>query len=391
MNLSVLFDPPRLYAGVKRRIVQRRIMNQALKHGREFLGKDPNFHPDVVPSFFVPRPSESHDDRPILERIICAYRRAKADQKHAGEAFTVSNEWSSIYERNLGPVMKALQAADLPALEGMYRNFYRDPCSSGLLGLPIKIPNLFSGGRIRRKFREYIICDVQHRYNLWKKRTKGIYRPSALSAPIVGNPYGYFVDDVFIRGGADYQHYYAHAIAELANCQQEKVVVELGGGFGGLAFYLVRDNPQLTYVDYDLPEAIALSSYYLIRSLPNVNIGLYGEVKLSTTSLARPGIMLLPSFEMLKMPPKSVAVSFNSYSLAEMSSATINVYLDEISRITKGYFLHVNHNTNAVLSADEFGVERRGFKLLNRDLAGWTLGINPQSDEYEYLYQAESS
>jgi len=26
--------------------------------------------------------------------------------------------------------------------------------------------------------------------------------------------------------------------------------------------------------------------------------------------------------------------------------------------------------------------------LVNRELAGWTLGINPQSDEYEYLYRA---
>ena len=88
------------------------------------------------------------------------------------------------------------------------------------------------------------------------------------------------------------------------------------------------------------------------------------------------------------MPSKSVAVSFNSCSLAEMSPATIHTYLDEIARITNGYFLHVNHNRNAVLSADKFGVEERGFKLVNRDLAGWTQGINPASDEYEYLYES---
>jgi hypothetical protein len=71
-----------------------------------------------------------------------------------------------------------------------------------------------------------------------------------------------------------------------------------------------------------------------------------------------------------------------------MSHATIRVYIDEIARITHGYFLHVNHNRNAVISADDFGVEKLGFKLVNRQLAGWTLGINPASDEYEYLYQA---
>src|SRR5215469_10822586 len=388
MNLTVLLDPPRFYAGVKRRLVHHRRMTQTIERGRRLIGTDANFRPELVPTFFAPRVSEGSDDRPILERIIRSYRKAKADQKNAGEAFNVSNEWIAIYERNLEPVMRALHSGDIPALEQMYQNFFRDPCSTGLVGLPINIPNLFSGGHIKKKFREYILCDVQHRYYLWKKRTGGKYPPTTLSAPIVGNPYGYSVDGVFIRGGADYQHYYAHAIAELARSQSKGVIVELGGGFGGLGFYLGRDNPQLTYVDFDLPEAIALASYYLIRSLPNVSIHLYGEVELSKTSLATPGIILLPSFEILKMPAKSVVASFNSYSLAEMSPATINVYLEEISRITNGYFLHVNHNKTAVLSADEFGVEQRGFKLLNRQLAGWTQGINPESDEYEYLYES---
>jgi hypothetical protein len=141
-------------------------------------------------------------------------------------------------------------------------------------------------------------------------------------------------------------------------------------------------------VDFDLPEATALASYYLMRSLPDVPARLYGETELSAELLAKPGFVMMPSFEITKIPSNSVAVSFNSYSLAEMAPAAIRVYLDEITRITHGYFLHVNHNTNAVLSADSFGVEARGFKLVNRQLAGWTLGINPQSDEYEYLYKA---
>ncbi len=389
MNWSAILDPPRLYAGVKRRLVQRRLMNRALRRGRSLRGNDPNFRPEAVPTFFVPRVSEAADDGPILERIIRAYRKAKADQKKDGEAFDVSNEWRPIYERNLGPVMEALQSGNVPALERMYQNFFRDSCSTGLVGLPINIPNLFSGGEIKQRFREYILCDVQHRYYQWKKRTGGKYSPAALSAPLVGNPYGYIVDGVFVRGGADYQHYYAHAIAELVGSQQEALVAELGGGFGGLGFYVARDNPGFTYANFDLPETIALASYYLFRSLPNVSIRLYGEEEPWTTSLASPGILLLPSFEIVKMPTKSVSVSFNSYSLAEMSPATIHTYLDQIARITKGYFLHVNHNRNAILGADHFGVEERGFKLQNRELAGWTLGINPESDEYEYLYKAE--
>ncbi len=363
-------------------------MIQAIENGKRRFRNDPNFRPELVPGYFVPRIADDRDDLVTLKRIIAAYKKAKAKQKNAGEAFNVSNEWLPIYERNLGPVMKALLSENVTELRRMYQNFFRDPCSSGLVGLPINIPNLFSGGAIKQKFREYILCDVLHRYDLWKKRTGNKYSAAVLSAPLVGNPYGYTMEGVFIRGGADYQHYYAQAIAELMCYSTKQIVLELGEGFGGLAYYLVRDNPRVTYVGFDLPEATALASYYLMRCLPNVQARLYGEAELSAETLAAPGFVLMPSFEIMKMPSKSAAVSFNSYSLAEMSPATTHVYIDQIARITSGYFLHVNHNRNAALNADKFGVEERGFRLVSRELAGWTSGINPQSDEYEYLYKA---
>lgn len=388
MNYSLLWKPRKLFAAIRRRVADRRTMIQAIEAGKRRFGNDPNFRPDLVPGYFVPRPFDGQDDLVILKRIIAAYKKAKVTQKNAGEAFNVSNEWLRIYERKLGPVMKALFNGNVDELQRMYRNFFRDPCSTGLVGLPILTPKLLSGGAIKQKFREYILCDVLHRYDLWKRRTGNKYTAADLSAPLVGNPYGYTMDGVFIRAGGDYHHYYAHTIAELAGAGEKQVVVELGGGFGGLAYYLARYNPHVTYVDFDLPEATALASYYLMRSLPNVPIHLYGEVELTAEVLAAPGFVMMPSFEIMQMPSKSAAVSFNSYSLAEMSPATIYVLLDQITRITSGYFLHVNHNRNAVLSADKFGVEERGFKLVNRELAGWTLGINPTSDEYEYLYRA---
>ena len=388
MKYSVLWKPRRLYAAIKRRLVHRRAMNQAIERGKMRFGKDPHFRPDLVPGYFVPRPSDDQDDSEILKRIITAYKLAKAAQVTAGEEFNVSNEWLPIYESNLGPVMKALFSGDVPELRRMYQNLFRDPCSTGLAGLPIRIPNLFSGGTIKQTFREYIMCDVLHRYDLWKGRTGNKYTAAVLSAPIVGNPYGPTIDGVFIRPGGDYHHYYAHAIAELMGPSEGRVVMEVGGGFGGLAYFLARDNPSVSYVDFDLPEATALASYYLMRSLPSLSIHLYGEMELSEQTLATPGCFIMPSFEIKKMPSRSAAVSFNSYSLAEMSPATIQLYIDQIMRITTHYFLHVNHNRNAVLSADKFGIEERGFELVSRDLAGWTMGINPASDEYEYLYKA---
>lgn len=364
-------------------------MIHAIQAGKKRFANDPNFRPDLVPEYFIPHPEKDTDDSVIISRIIAAYQKAKAKQQGAGEAFNVSNEWLHIYERNLGPVMKALLKGNIEDVQRMYRNLFRDPCSTGLHGLPIKIPNLFGGAPIKQKYREYIMCDVLHRYNLWRTRTGNRYTTAALSAPVVGNPYGPTIDGNFVRPCGDYQHYYAYAIGQLLGSTTNQVVVELGGGFGGLAFYLLRDLPQITYVDFDLPEGTALASYYLMKSLPSLPIRLYGEVELIRNVVETSCVYMMPSFEIVNLPAKSVGVSFNSYSLAEMSPATVLRYIDEIGRITRGHFLHVNHNKNAVLSADNFGVERRGFKLLSREIAGWTLGINPASDEYEYLYKAD--
>src|ERR1700688_2621498 len=163
MNYSVLWNPRRLYRAIKRRVVQRRTFNEAISKGERRFGNDPNFRPDLVPDYFVPRLVDCPDDVLILKRIIAAYKKAKIAQKSSGEAFNVSNEWLPIYE-----------------LQRMYQNFFRDPCSTGLVGLPINIPNLFSGGAIKQKFREYILCDVLHRYDLWKTRTGNKYPAAAL-------------------------------------------------------------------------------------------------------------------------------------------------------------------------------------------------------------------
>src|ERR1035437_603392 len=388
MNYSLLWKPRKLRAAIKNRLHRRNTMTRALKACKKRFGNDPNYRPDLIPQCFAPRTGRTQDDSIILTRIIAAYKAAKLDQRHAGEAFNVSNEWLPIYERNLGPVMRALLAEDIGELQRMYQNFFRDPCSTGLVGLPINMPKALFGGRIKDRYRKYILCDVLHRYDLWKERTGNAYAAEALASPMVGNPYGYTMDGVFIRAGADYQHYYAHVIGQLLTSSDKPVVIELGGGFGGLAYYLARDNPRLTYVDFDLPEALALASYYLMKTLPHVQISLYGETNFSEEHLASPGIIMMPGFEIVNMPSKSAAVAFNSYSLAEMSPATIRVYIDQMARITRTHFLHVNHNRNAVLSADKFGIEDHDFKLIRRELAGWTLGINPESYETEYLYSS---
>jgi hypothetical protein len=155
-----------------------------------------------------------------------------------------------------------------------------------------------------------------------------------------------------------------------------------------MAYFFVRDNLHSTYIDLDLPENMSLATYYLLKAFPTLPALLYGEAELSPETLNNYRIVIMPSYEIQKIETKSVSVSFNSYSLAEMSPSAIQEYIDNLARITQGYFMHVNHTRNAVVTADNFGIEKHGFRLIERRIAGWTLSTNPNADEYEFLYQA---
>ena len=70
-----------------------------------------------------------------------------------------------------------------------------------------------------------------------------------------------------------------------------------------------------------------------------------------------------------------------------MSKETINHYITNINRLCKNYFLHVNHNKNANVVADNFGVDINIFTLVYKTQALWNYGRNINMDEIEYLYK----
>lgn len=372
----------RVASRMAREIAHYKLIQQ---RGREFKG-DPNHRPDLVVEGCLNRPQQSIVDSSILKRIVASYSKAKTAQREAASAYQVSNEWLPIYNSNLRAVMKALTEENLDELANMYRNFFRDACSTGLVGLPVNMKKRYFSGNITKRDRLLYLYDVLCRYKLWHSLLGNGYTAQNLVSSDIGNPFGLEIDGVFISHGSDYLHYYATELNRLTAADDHPVIVELGGGFGGMAYYLVRDSKKTTYVDFDLPENMALTAYYLLRAFPATKITLYGEEELNTNTLQDNRIVLMPNFEISKLPSNSASAVFNSYSLAEMSAEAIEEYIKQMTRISRKYFLHVNHTTNSLVSADDFGIERYGYDLLHRKPALWNRGRMLAVDEYEYLY-----
>jgi hypothetical protein len=368
---------------IKRRLVREFKLTWLLwLKGREF-SNDSNNDLALVNEGLRDRKLPRGDDSAVLIRIADAYNRAKVVQAEAASCYQVGNEWVPIYEKPLMEVMQALRTRDTEALQRIYGNFYRDVCSTGLIGLP----GGFLGGHVSARKKKWYLYDSLHRFKLWKSLLGNCKSTAELVSPCIGNPYGFIVDGTFIAAGSDYQHYYATAIGRLLRGGDHRVVVELGGGYGGMAQFLVRDHPGLTYVDFDLPENLALTAYYLLTAFPEKKTLLFGEAALTSDVLKSHQVILMPNFELPRMPNDSADIVFNSYSLAEMSAEAIHNYIAEFTRIATGYFLHVNHNKVSAVVADDFGIDPDKFDLLYKVPALWNGGRNLDMDEYEYLYK----
>lgn len=326
----------------------------------------------------------------VVNRVMRSYNEAKKVQKNAAEVYQVSYMWLPIYEKCMGQVMSALSNEDTAELSKIYGNFFREPCSIGLHGMPVDMASTYFSGNISEENKGLYTADLLHRFSIWLKSIGKTCPINALETPIIGNPYGCYIDGKFFRAGVDYQHYYATIISRLVRGEKHRFVLELGGGFGGLAYFLIRDNPRLTYIDVDLPENMALSAFYLLSAFPEKNFALFGEVDLNTENLDAFDAVLIPNFAIEEIKNNSVDLAFNSYSLAEMSANTVDNYINQFNRIASKFIFHINHTEVSTVKADEFRIDFDKFELISRAPALWNMARNSEMDEFEYIYKAKN-
>jgi len=335
---------------------------------------------------FADRLFDTEDDGGILDRICASYEKAIGDEGTAPHQFHASPWWEKVRVSALDPVRRALSSRDTASLRRMYRNLFRDPSSTGLAGVPFGNTRAYFSGKISDLHRRYYLGDALCGIDHWQARTAAKYPLTALSCPATGNPFGVVLDGTLIRSGAPFHHYSSHATGRHL-AQNGGTVVEIGGGFGGMAWYLLRDRSGVTYVDFDLPESLALAAYYLLKAIPEKRFLLYGEAELNSNALERYDIVLMPPFAVECMPSASASVVFSSHTLSDLRSEALETYVQQIARISAGKFLYMGsmRGANSILTLTGFG--ERYLRLAERRASGWNAHRYPVSDEVECLFE----
>jgi hypothetical protein len=157
-----------------------------------------------------------------------------------------------------------------------------------------------------------------------------------------------------------------------------------------MAYYLLRDNPQITYIDFDVPESLALISYYLLKSFPDLKFLLYGEEAMTQEAIARSNVILMPPFQLSKVPASSVDVAFSSHTMSDLSRPAQIVYLNEIERMTRGSFLSICEGDGSTLLSELIATQFSGMRFAEERALHWNSHKVLRAKELEFHYQIGS-
>ncbi|MFH1515589.1 MAG: putative sugar O-methyltransferase [bacterium] len=285
-----------------------------------------------------------------IKKIAESYKKAK--NRTVQDYYKPAQEWAGQVDEKTAILNAFIQNNDYDGLEKILQNFLADSSlSKGLFNVP----------------NNYSIIE----YEAWKKNNP--MNEEKIVAPTVGNPAAVFIGDFCLdeKGlmSLQFNHritwgtlrfqYFAEKTMNLFNNIEKPLVVEIGGGFGGFAYSLLGKKKNMIYVNFDLPEMLILSSYYLMELFPDKKFLLYDKYDQST-NIDDYDIVLLPNFEFPSLKDESVDVFLNFRSMSETTMAALQNYLGHIGRTLKygGYLFHENEGVELIVTRNNIQYKR---------------------------------
>jgi putative sugar O-methyltransferase len=333
--------------------------------------------------------------REALGRIMAAYQRSCRAAQDAALPFRPRGLWKEWIADHYGELIAALNSERVERVERCLENFCRARFSVGL-GASFENAQAYTRNERHKRYVQAVWCDYRDTL-----RKQGVDL-GIVNFPLVGNPAGIGLNGSIIQIDT-FRHVAAAAeINSLLSSVAGPTIVEIGGGYGGLAYQTLtlRTGQPARYLIFDLPEVAAISAYFMLLAFPERRIRLFGEGPVATDDGAEYNIGIFPHFCTADLTDLSVDLVYNSCSFSEMDRATSAEYVRIINRVTRGFLVHVNHelrfeflredgSTSQNLIGSEILPDLANFELKSKVPRRFNLpeDIFARAEAYEYVYQ----
>jgi hypothetical protein len=324
-------------------------------------------------------PATSTPDRIIIcERLIAAYHKSLKDEANSPMKREGEDLWSGLLRNELPSLMEAIDKKDAQALSNFLLNFGDSYVWFGGITTCIDGYNKnLNPTHIALTYFDKLVCLAEYLGVLqyenpecgpWGENLRfdpnivieKIQQSLGISiSPPMGAIHTDGLDTSF--GLFHYRHinslYSAIRLKELN--ENNLPCLEFGGGLGITAMYASQLGIK-NYTMLDLPITCLLAGNYLLNTLGMDSVSLYGEEQKNSQ------IKILPYWECLTLPQKSIHSTLNQDSFPEIADNLLKKYLEVINRVTTDNFISINHETFYPRTVNNFVSEWTQFKKIYR-------------------------
>lgn len=348
------------------------------KNARKTFAKiAPYEHPDADTASFTPEsvaPSDSHDDA-ITGELATIIEKGKI---LLGKS---DGEWRYLDLYKRGNYIDSIKQPKAVLLPTLFANMFRNDATYGIV-----TPSYVDVNEVEVKNQILLDLDTCFEFTHLSKIDRLLFERNW------GNPFGLLIDEKVLSPDSPRHYYFAEKMAALVAGTTKQRIVEIGGGYGGLALMFRRLLPTVPYVIVDLFETCLLQYYFLRKA------GLKVAFVLDSAEMPDPdAIAIVPtdiSDTFLSMFT-DIGIVFNSRSLSEMSKDTIEHYFALIQlRLKPLYIYHENSNfllfpdsvRHVEILASEFPIDPLRYRMEQMNVSPFMGG----SGRYrEFLYKCQ--
>ncbi len=326
--------------------------------------------------------------RDLIEKIMEAYRASQAiAESSLPVPYHVGGAWRADINTRRREYLEAFASGDHATLIGLFANFCRNSGVAGTWSYAYYDDIIRGSKRVKKRYVTALLED----YQVWKDLVEG-GELAEVSAPPIGNAWGYVLDGSLIMANSFRHHYYAHKVHNLLSDINRPVVAEIGGGYGGFAYQLLNRKGPCVYIGFDIPIILTIQSYYLMNAFPEKKFLLFDrpDINITDKTLEEYDVILMPHFQLPRLADDTVDLFINTNSLSEMDYVTVEEYLTQIGRTCNHFFFHENSDRDVLNTGDHKEVPAsqfpipHNFKKIYKHYSPWEGGAGRQR---EYLYE----
>ena len=298
------------------------------------------FKKNVIKIFIPKKDVVDRKDLSLAEKIFKSYKAMKYDQKNVSSLYKPSSLWQNHIDQDFIFLKNSYENNDIEKFLFFLQNFGN---WNNYLGIENQdLMKKYSKNIFLKKFLSEEIFNGQ--LKIWEYFNKEKIELKNLNMPRYGNLNGAYIEDNFIVTGSFFNEIYSQMVKKYLDNKNHNIVADLGGGYGRLTYYILKDLNNCSFINFDIPETLTLASYYLSKCFPEKKIFLYGQEKFDAKLIKEYDLLLLPSWEIEKLDEDSIELMINKNSLGEMEPEAALNYIDQIHKSSK-YFFSVNHET----------------------------------------------